>query len=297
MAMVYTDTVKLALRSFPGKEKYFHFAGDNGKTNLCVSCHQARPYNQNTTSGDGSSMDFPAMALSLGDTIYANYKTTTTGNKYGFSRTFVGHYGWTGNVMAGVGFGGLEIPGPATYANSFHKGNVGCIECHMAPPTVANDKPAGGHTFSAEGNFRGCNTVDCHTGLTATNSKVTTAWNTQKALVDTLGELLKSQGQYLIGRDTTINMEGHYSNLWYKWSAKHFDGYLNIGTTPGQFQVTAGTPSAGLNKWPSLTNGQFGALQAMTVALRESSGGIHNTKYTKALLTNAIAYLRANPIQ
>jgi hypothetical protein len=35
----------------------------------------------------------------------------------------------------------------------------------------------------------------------------------------------------------------------------------------------------------------------MTVALRESSGGIHNTKYTKALLTNAIAYLRANPIQ
>jgi hypothetical protein len=92
-------------------------------------------------------------------------------------------------------------------------------------------------------------------------------------------------------------MEGHYTNLWYKWSTKHFDGYLNIGTTPGQFQVTAGTPSAGLNKWPSLTNGQFGALQAMTVALRESSGGIHNTKYTKALLTNAIAYLRANPIQ
>jgi len=297
MGMIYKDTVKLALRSFPGKEKYFHFAGDNGKTNLCVSCHQARPYNQNTTSGDGSSMDYPAMALSLGDTMYANYKTASTGNKYGFSRTFVGHYGWTGNVVAGFGYGGLEIPGPSAYANSYHTGNVGCIECHMAPPTVASDKPVGGHTFSAEGNFRGCNTVDCHTGLTATSSKVTTAWNTQKALVDTLGDLLKSQGQYLIGRDTTVNAEGHYTNLWYKWSTKHFDGYLNIGTTPGQFQVTNGTPSAGLYKWPSLTNGQFGALQAMTVALRESSGGIHNTKYTKALLTNAIAYLRANPIQ
>ncbi|MDZ4666796.1 MAG: hypothetical protein SGJ00_02825 [bacterium] len=297
MAMIYTDTVKLALRSFPGKEKYFYFAGDNGKTNLCVSCHQARPYNQNTTSGDGSSMDYTAMALSLGDTMYSNTKTSSTGNKYSFSRFLVGHYGWVGNVIAGVGFGGIEIPGPATYTNSFHKGNVGCIECHMAPPTIASGAPVGGHTFSAMGNFRGCNTVDCHSGLTATNTKVTTAWNTQKALVDTLGGLLISQGSYLISKDTTLNLEGAFNNLWYKWSSLHFDGYLNIGNAAGQFQITNGTPNAGLVKWPTLTNGQFGALQAMTVALRESSGGIHNTKYTKALLTNAIAYLRTNPIQ
>ncbi len=299
MAIVFKDTVKLTLYSFPGREKYYFNANDNGKTNLCVSCHQARPYNQNTTSGNGSSMDYAAMSTTLGDTMYANYKTATTGNKYNFSRTFVGHYGWVGNVLAGKGYGGIEIPGSVAYTNSAHTSVSGCVSCHMAAPTVASDKPAGGHTFSAAGNYRGCNTTDCHSSapLSATSSKVTTAWNTQKANVDTLGELLKSQGQYLIGRDTTLNAEGGYNNLWYKWSTKHFDGYLNIGTTAGQFQVTSGTPTAGLYKWPTLTNGQFGALQVMSVVLRESSGGIHNTKYTKALLRNSIEYLRANPIQ
>jgi len=296
MAIVFRDSVKLTLHSFPGRVKYYYYANDNGKTNLCVSCHQARPYNQNTTAGDGSSMDYAAMSANLGDTMYASYRNNTV-NKYNFSRTFVGHYGWVGNVLAGTGFGGMEIPGPTAYANSYHSGNAGCIDCHMAPPTVASEVPVGGHTFSAAGNFRGCNTTDCHsTALTATSAKVTTAWNNQKAQVDTLGELLKSQGQYLISRDTTMNMEGKYNNLWYKWSSKHFDGYLNLNTTPGTFVATNGTVPAGQYRWPSLTNGQFGALQVMSVALRESSGGIHNTKYTNALLKNAIAYLRANPI-
>ncbi len=301
MALVFTDTNRLFLRSFPGKEKYFYYAGDNGKTNLCVSCHNARPYNQNTTSGNGSPMDFDAMSLStaLGDTMYASYKTNTTGNKYNWSRTFVGHYGWVGNVIAGAGFGGMQIAGTVAYTNSAHVGNAGCIDCHMADPTVVNGAPVGGHTFSAAGNYRGCNaTAACHSGapLTATSSKVTTAWNNQKANVDTLGELMKSQGQYLMGRDTTVNLEGKYNNLWYKWSNKHFDGYLNIGTTAGTFVATNGTVPAGQYRWPSLTNGQFGALQVITVVLRESSGGIHNTKYTNALLRNAITYMRANPI-
>lgn len=299
MGFTWTDTVRLAIRSFPGRVKNFYFAGDNGKTNLCFSCHQARPYNQNTTSGNGSAMDFDAMKAAPNDTMYANYKTASTGNKYSFSRTFVGHYGWVGNVLAGVGYGGIELSGPQAYANSFHAGNTGCVDCHMAPPTVVSDVPSGGHTFSAEGNYRGCNTTDCHgsTPLSATATKVTTARNAQKANIDTLGELLVSQGKYLMATDTTLNMEGQYNNKWYKWSTKHYDGYLNINTTAGSFQVTNGTPAAGLYKWPSLTNGQFAALQAMTVALRESSGGIHNTKYVNALLRNAIAYMRANPIQ
>ena len=38
--------------------------------------------------------------------------------------------------------------------------------------------------------------------------------------------------------------------------------------------------------FPSLTNGIMGAMINFQMCLREFSLGIHNTKYTKALLTN-----------
>jgi hypothetical protein len=303
MALVVKDSVKMAFYAFPGKEKYINFPQDDYKSNLCVNCHQPRPINQNTTSGDGSSVDYPDLATRLTEVFYDSTKTNANGNKVNLSSNSIGHYGWPGAVLAGKGFGPIEIPGgPVAYTNSAHTTEASCQNCHMANPKVVSDKPTGGHTFIAVGNYNGCNTVDCHgsSPLSASTAKVTSAFNNQKANLDTLGELLKSKGMYLCAIDTTLEIDGVTpNNLWYKFTTKHFTGGYNIGTKPGQFVVNGSSvanPAAGLYRWPTLTNGQFAALQAFSVSIKEYSGGIHNTKYTNALLRNAIWYIRANPI-
>ncbi len=301
MALLTTDSVKLLFYSMPGKEKYVNLKQDNGKSNLCVMCHQSRPITQNTTAGNGSSIDYPDLATRLTDIFYDSTKTTAAGgNKVTLSSRSIGHYGWPGNVLAGKGFGPIEISGgPLAYSNSAHTNLTSCSNCHMANPTIVNGEPVGSHTFSAVGNYNGCNTTDCHgaSPLSASVAKVKNAVTAQKANLDTLAELLKSKGQYLMGIDATMSSDGVTpNNKWYKFTTLHFTGEINIGTTPGTFVVNTSTIPAGQYKWPTLTNGQFAAMQAFTVAIKEYSGGIHNTKYTKALLTNAIWYLRANPI-
>lgn len=300
MALVTTDSVRLLFYAMPGKEKYVNLTQNHSKSNLCILCHQARPINQNTTSGNGSSVDYPDLATKLSDIFYDSTKTASTGNKVTLSSNSVGHYGWMGNVLAGTGFGPIEIPGgPVAYTNSAHTTEASCVDCHMANPRVVNDEPVGSHTFRASGNFNGCNVTDCHgsSPLSATSPKFTSAINAQKANLDTLAGLLMSKGQYLMAIDTAFNPDGvTRKNLWYKFTSLHFTGSLNIGNNNGQFVVNTSTIPSGRYKWPTLTNGQFAALQAFSVCIREFSGGIHNTQYTNALLRNSIWYLRANPI-
>ena len=300
MAFVYKDSVKLLFYCMPGKEKYVNLTQDGGKSNLCILCHQSRPISQNTTSGNGGSLDYTDMATKLTDIFYDSTKTTSTGNKVSISSSTVGHYGWPGNVLAGKGFGPIEIPGgPVPYTNTDHTTKASCADCHMASPKIVNSLPVGSHTFIAAGNYNGCNVTNCHatTPLSATSSKVTTAVNAQKANLDTLAELLKSKGRYMMKTDTTFTTDGvTRNNNYYKLTSLHFTGDINIGTTAGQFAATNSTPASGLAKFPTLTNGQFAAMQAFSVCIREYSGGIHNTQYTNALLRNAIWYLRANPI-
>ncbi len=301
MALVSTDSVKMLFYAMPGKEKYINLKQNKGKSNLCIMCHQSRPITQNTTAGDGSSVDFPALAADLTGIFYDSTKTTAAGgNKVTLSSSTIGHYGWPGNVLAGKGYGPIEIPGaPTPYTNSAHTILASCNSCHMASPKIVSGLPVGGHTFIAAGNYNGCNVTGCHSSspLSATSAKVTSAVGAQKANLDTLAELLMSKGKYLMAIDTTLAVDLiTRNNLWYKFTTKHFDGRHNIGSAAGQFAVNTATPNAGLNKWPTLTNGQFAALQAFSVSIKEFSGGIHNTQYTNALLRNAIWYLRANPI-
>ncbi|MFA6261782.1 MAG: hypothetical protein WC760_09955 [Bacteroidia bacterium] len=300
MALISTDSVKLLFYAMPGKEKFVNLTQDKGKSNLCILCHQARPITQNTTSGNGASLDYPDMATKLTDIFYDSTKTASTGNKVSLSSHTVGHYGWPGNVLAGKGFGAIEIPGgPVAYTNSAHTVEASCINCHMANPKVVNDEPVGSHTFTAAGNFNGCNVTDCHgsSPLSASSAKFVNATKNQKANLDTLAGLLMSKGQYLQGIDSSFLADGTTpKNLWYKFTSLHFTGSLNIGNSAGQFVVNTATIPSGRYKWPTLTNGQFAALQAFSVAIREFSGGIHNTQYTDALLRNSIWYLRANPI-
>ena len=304
MTLVTTDSVKMLFYAFPGKEKYLNLTQDGGKSNLCMNCHQPRPITQNITSGNGSSLDYPVLATKLDSIFYDSTKTNANGNKVNISGSTIGHYGWPGAVLAGKGFGPIEIPGaPIAYTNSAHTTLASCQNCHMANPKVISDVPAGGHTFNAVGNYNGCNTIDCHgsSPLSATTAKVTTAFGNQRANLDTLAELLKVKGQYMCAIDTTFEVDGiTRNNRWYKFTALHFTGGYNIGTKPGQFVVNSSSvanPAAGLYRWPTITNGQFACMQAFSVAIKEYSGGIHNTKYTNALLRNAIWYLRAHPIQ
>ncbi len=51
--------------------------------------------------------------------------------------------------------------------------------------------------------------------------------------------------------------------------------------------------NSALPVFPSLTNGVMGAMINFQMCLREFSLGIHNTKYTKALLQNSLDVLSA----
>ena len=55
---------------------------------------------------------------------------------------------------------------------------------------------------------------------------------------------------------------------------------------PGQAEQKATNNAMPI--FPSLTNGVMGAMINFQMCLREYSLGIHNTKYTKALLQNSI---------
>ena len=314
MGFVYTDSVKLLFYSMPGKEKFVNLKQNKGKANLCILCHQNRPISQNTTAGDGSSVDYPALAANLTGIFYDSTKTTALGgNKISISASTIGHNGWPGNAFLGKGFGPIEIPGTTPYTNSAHTTVASCNDCHMASPKVISGIPVGGHTFNVSAsitdtarniNYNGCNTAACHGtsgALTASSTKMRTAIYNQRAKLDQLAELLKYKGLYLVAIDTAFATDLiTRTNLWYKFTTKHFSGRYNIGTIAGTFVVngtSVANPVAGAYRFPTLTNGQFACLQAFTVGIREQSGGIHNTQYTNALLSNAIEYLTNNPIQ
>ncbi|MBI2966489.1 MAG: hypothetical protein HYY40_01580 [Bacteroidetes bacterium] len=307
------DSVGITLWAMPTNYKWGKLPQDGGSAHLCLSCHQARPINYNTTSGYGNNV-LDSLLLSPTDIIWDSTKTTSTGNKLSVGYRTGGHYGWPGNILLGVGYGPPEIAGSTVYENSEHTTVASCVNCHMAPPKSGSDVSSGeaviygsgGHTFSARRNFNGCNAdaVNCHTGMSATNATYyVPATTNQKALLDSLGELLTSKGQYLMMIDNVpYDYEIEEGNLWYYMTTKHFNGYLNIydatyNPGPGVFKAnTTSSPGTdGFYKWPTMTKGQFAVLMAFQANVREYSKGVHNTKYSNALLRNAIEYILANP--
>jgi hypothetical protein len=92
-------------------------------------------------------------------------------------------------------------------------------------------------------------------------------------------------------------------NLWAGLTTGNFDGYLNIydpATNPGgvwknpssgSFTTAQKATNNALPAFPSLKAGVLGAMINFQLCLREYSLGIHNTKYTMALLNNTIAAL------
>jgi hypothetical protein len=165
----------------------------------------------------------------------------------------------------------------------------------------------GGHTFFAKGNFNGC--TPCHPTVTAT-AQDAAYWATPRADIKKL--LNDLAAKLVIGGVDIMNRNGDAeANLWLGLTTNNYDGYLNIYdpiTNPSvqtyntkSFQFI-GTPN--VNTWTAaqiaynstlpkitLTNAQMGALINFQMVLRDYSLGIHNYKYSKALLTNSIAKL------
>jgi len=279
-----------------GGAKVIDLKADGGKSNLCVKCHQPRPF---TNALTGNVLDYVALATTTGVVFDGDPAGKTNIIKPSY-RTHT-HYGAIGAVYAGMG--GVEFPGTLPYTNSAHTQAASCMDCHMGTMVGRS----GGHTFSAAGKFDGCNVAGCHTtAITATN---TTLWlnprNEIKALLASLAAKLTVGGVEIMNRNGDSA-----SNLWYGITANNYDGYLNVydpitnptaqtynassfkyvGTPPASWSAEQKAYNATL---PTLTlsNAQMGAIINFQLCLRDYSLGIHNFAYTKALLTNSIAKL------
>ena len=289
-------TVAPVPMSMWGGTKTIDLKADGGKSNLCVKCHQPRPFTNVLT---GNVLDYVALATTTG-VVYDGNPTGTTNIIRPSYRTH-SHYGAIGAVYAGKG--GVEFPGTLPYTNSAHTTVASCVDCHMG----AMVNRAGGHTFTAKGNLTTCNATGCHS--TAVTTASTLLWLTPRDQVKTLLNTLASK--LVVGGVDILNRNADAEhNLWAGLTINNYDGYLNVydpitnptGQTynPSSFRF-AGTPPS---SWSAdqkaynltlpiltLSNAQMGALINFQLCLRDYSLGIHNFAYTKALLTNTIAKL------
>ncbi|MFZ4401561.1 MAG: ammonia-forming cytochrome c nitrite reductase subunit c552 [Bacteroidales bacterium] len=301
-----TTTAPVAMTFFGGT-KSINLTQDGGKSNLCVKCHQPRPFTKSNTGQDKNVLDYALLKSNPTDTFYSPYRANSLNVLKPSYRTHT-HYGTVGAVYAGVGFAGIEYG--TGYTNSPHTTLASCGDCHMAPMTGK----AGSHSFVAKGNFNGCNVSGCH-ATAPISATSTTKWTTPRAavklLLDQLAAKLRINGVDILNRNGNTNEAVGGVNLWAGLTTNNYDGYLNIydpvtnplmdtyNTTSFQF---IGTPSAstwtaaqiaknaGLPKL-ALTNAQMGAIINFQMCLREYSLGIHNTEYVKTLLTNTISIL------
>jgi len=148
-----------------GGTKTINLTKDGGMSNLCVKCHQPRPFTR--TFGDKNVIDYDALKNSPTTVFFDGNNPTSTANVNTIRPSYRTHthYGTAGAVFAGMG--GIEFG--TGYTNSSHTTSATCQDCHMAPITGR----AGGHTFVAKGNFNGCNVTGCHSSSPITASELT----------------------------------------------------------------------------------------------------------------------------
>jgi hypothetical protein len=270
---------------------------DGQISNLCIKCHQPRPLTTSSTLSNGDVVDYASLISAPNTLFYDAVVGNAAPNKVIPSyRTHV-HYGTVGAVYAGKG--GIEFAGTQTYANSTHTTTASCQDCHMAPM----QGKSGGHTFRAEGNFANCNMTGCHSS--AITSSSTTFWKTTrdeiKLLLDNLAGKINAvgAGTAILHADTDAE-----ANLWAGHTTGNWDGYLNIydpssnplgawknpGSTSSWTTAQKATNNA-LPTFPSLKNAVMGSMINFQMCLREYSLGIHNYKYTKALLQQTARWL------
>ncbi len=316
--MPLTTTAAVAM-TFNGGAKTIDLTQKGGESNLCVKCHQPRPFTR--TFGDKNVIDYAALVSSPTAVFFDGNNPTSTANVNTIRPSYRTHthYGTAGAVFAGKG--GVEFG--TGYTNSWHTTGASCQDCHMAPMTGRT----GGHSFFAKGNFIGCNVTGCHSAAPISSATTTAYWAATrteiKGLLDQLATKLRIGGVDILNRNPNategflLNVDANkdgalepYSvgvNLWAGLTTNNYDGYLNIydpATNPTgiYYNATMFQNPSPSSSWTSgqtafnltlpkitLTNAQFGALINFQLCLRDYSLGIHNTKYTRTLLTNSIA--------
>jgi hypothetical protein len=277
---------------------------DGGISNLCVKCHQPRPQ---TNLQNGNVQDYVSIAANPTVLAYDATNDKATTNIVRPSYRMHVHYGAVGAVYAGVG--GVEFAGSEPYVSSAHATVATCEACHMGADggKSAMVGKAGGHSFSAIGNFTTCNAAGCH--ASPVTDKDPNFWVNPRTEIQQL--LMDLSAKLTVGGVEIMNRNGDATtNLWYGITKNNYDGYLNVYdpvnnpnfaqyNPGGTFQNPAPSGSwtadqKALNAtFPklSLTNAQYGACLNFQLCLRDYSLGIHNYKYTRALLKNTIAKL------
>jgi hypothetical protein len=322
--MPLTTTAAVPM-TFTGGATTINLTQKGGESNLCVKCHQPRPFTR--TFGDKNVIAYSALVSSPTTVFFDGNNPTSTANVNTVRPSYRTHthYGTVGAVYAGTGKGGVEFG--TGYTNSQHTTVASCQDCHMSPMTGRT----GGHTFFAKGNFTGCNVTGCHNDAAHNgpiSSSTTTAYwaatRTEiKNLLNSLAAKLTIGGVDILNRNPIssenfiVNVDYNFDgtaenvlagvNLWAGLTANNYDGYLNIydpssnplgsnyNTTMFQNPSPSASWTAGQTAYnltlPKLvlTNAQFGAIINFQLCLREYSLGIHNTKYVRTLLTNSIA--------
>lgn len=287
-----------------GGKKSINIAKDGGSSNLCIKCHQPRPFTFNNTKNPaytGNVLDYDALKNNP-TAIFFDPASQTTAQIIPGYRTHT-HYGTVGAMYAGMGGVEFAPTGGMAYTSMVHKNVASCADCHMSPMTGK----AGGHSFVAKGNFTGCNVTGCHstTPVSATNAKYWTNPRAEiKGLLEQLAAKLKSNGVEILNRNPDAE-----ANLWVTLTTGSYDGYLNVydpvtnptGVDKNSAVLQNPNPAASwtaaqkaynLTLQPiKLTNAQFGALINFQMCLREYSLGIHNLDYSRALLKNSLLVL------
>ena len=294
----FTTTAPVPMTMWKGT-KTINLAQDDSVSNLCVKCHQPRPLTKSSALSNGDVVDYPSLAANPAGIFYdAAVGNAAPNSVIPSYRTHV-HYGTAGAIFAGQG--GVEFTGSQAYANSAHTTVASCPECHMA---TVNGR-SGGHTFYASGNFIGCNVTGCH-ALSPISASTTTLWtaprNEIKALLNTLAAKINAAG----GATPILHSDPNPdTNPWSGLTTGSYEGYLNIydpasnpagawrNPAAGSFTPAQAAVNNALPVFPTLKNATMGALVNFQLTLRDFSLGIHNYKYTKALIQNSIEALTA----
>ncbi|MCX6255418.1 MAG: hypothetical protein NTV31_13195 [Bacteroidia bacterium] len=292
-----TTTAAVSMTMWGGT-KSINLTQDDSKSNLCVKCHQPRPLTTSSSLSDGNIVDYASLASSPTTVFYDSAVGNAAPNKVLPSYRMHVHYGTVGAIVAGQG--GVPFTGSLAYESSAHATTASCQDCHMAPITGK----AGEHTFVAKGNFNGCNVTGCHTGI---DSKNATFWvNPRKDITDLLNALAAKINAVGGGTKILHSDPDATANLWAGLTADNNDGYLNVydpssnpagvwknpGST-GSWTTAQKATNNALPVFPSLENVTVGAMINFQMCLREYSLGIHNYKYSKALLQNSVDALTA----
>jgi|GEM_PF-1133080 len=316
-SMALSTTLAVPMTMYPsypvgdplaGFEKSINITQKGGEANLCVKCHQPRPMSTSTTlAAKGASVNYPDLALNPLTVFYDSAVGNASPNTVMPSYRLHNHYGAIGAIFAGKG--GVEFTGTMSYTDiSTHASAATCQDCHMATPSGFT----GGHTFRvayiAEGasapssyNFNGCKTTGCHSSMSTASTQWTGIRNNSTSLINQIAAKLTSAGHEIMHKNTDIT-----SNIFAYVTAAGYDGYLDVydpsTNADGAFRNPAPstswtaanvTTNNALPKFPKLLNVQMGAIINLQLCIREFSLGVHNPKYSTALLQNTLEALTA----